>query len=53
MRWFRKLGNPVALAVEGFVAVALVFVAAHPLVLHPDRAGASARSDAILAELTR
>jgi hypothetical protein len=53
MRWFRKLGNPVALAVEGFLAVALVFVAAHPAVLHPGQAGASARSDAILAELTR
>jgi hypothetical protein len=53
MRLIRKFGNPFALAVEGFLAVALVFIAANPVVLHPDTAGASARSDAILAELTR
>lgn len=53
MKWMRKFGSPVALAVEGFLAVALVFVASHPVVLHPDTAGATAQSDAILAELTR
>ena len=52
MKWFSKLASPVALAVEGFLAVALVFVAANPVVLHPEKAGASAQSDAILAELT-
>jgi poly-gamma-glutamate capsule biosynthesis protein CapA/YwtB (metallophosphatase superfamily) len=53
MKWFSKLGSPVALAVQGFLAVALVFVAAHPVVLHPGKADASAQSDAIYRELTR
>jgi hypothetical protein len=52
MKWFSKLGNPLALAVEGFLVVAFVFVAANPVVLHPEKTGATAQSDAILAELT-
>jgi hypothetical protein len=52
MKFLRKLGHPFALAVEGFVAAALVFVAANPVVLHPD-AGASAQSKAIYSALTR
>ncbi|MBV8687129.1 MAG: hypothetical protein JO238_10675 [Alphaproteobacteria bacterium] len=49
----KKFGHPFALAVEGFLAVALVFIAANPVVLHPNTAGATAQSEAILAELTR
>ena len=52
MKFFRKLGNPFALAIEGFLAAALVFVVANPVVLHPG-AGASAESQAIYSELTR
>jgi len=52
MKLLRKLGHPFALAVEGFVAAALIFVAANPVVLHPD-AGDTAQSKAIYSELTR
>ncbi|HEY0412396.1 MAG TPA: hypothetical protein VGD66_04570 [Allosphingosinicella sp.] len=53
MKLLKALGNPVALVVEGFLAGALVFVAANPAVLHPGAADASARTDAIVQELTR
>ena len=53
MKLLSKLGNPVALVIEGFLAGALLFTATNPALLHSDSAGADARSAALVQELTR
>lgn len=53
MKMLSKLGNPVALVVEGFVAGALLFAATNPLLLHADAGRADAQTAALVQELTR
>jgi hypothetical protein len=53
MKLLTKLGNPVALVVEGFVAGALLFAASNPAMLHADSARADAQAAALVQELTR
>jgi hypothetical protein len=53
MKWLRTLGHPFAIGVEGFLAAAMLFVAADPGVLHPNSAPLSAQSDAIYRDLIR
>ena len=53
MKLLRKLGNPVALVGQGFVAGALLFTATNPALLHSDSARADAQAAALVKELTR
>jgi hypothetical protein len=49
----RKLQNPMALAVQGFAAGAILFAALHPAMLRGDSAQADARAAAIVQSLIR
>jgi hypothetical protein len=53
MNMVRKLQNPVALVVEGFLAGALLFGAVNPSFLHPASSQADAQATALVQELTR
>lgn len=53
MKLLRKLGNPVALVAQGFVAGALLFTATNPALLHSDSARTDAQAAALVKELTR
>ena len=53
MKVLSKLGSPVALVVQGFVAGALLFTATNPTLLHPGSRAADAQAAALVKELTR
>jgi len=48
-----RFSHPFALVAQGFLAAALLFVAADPTVVGSNGTGNDARATALLAELTR